>query len=188
MCIYGHVYFVSSSNPAPEIHLGKVFQISNLGPIFIRWRPRGSLRTPRNHNRGGRQGLDPWAGQGPGTRARPPFLWFREILRLPLGIQHMNMDPKLLIYKIDTAVYIMPHGGSRVSGTRALCSGGVAGERHFPWGSSPPGIVPSATLSTIRVHAVLTSQLLLCRPLNCSSGVHPTLTNFPLLCLGEFVS
>ena len=81
-----------------------------------------------------------------------------------------------------------PHGGSRVSGTRALCSGGVAGERHFPWGSSPPGIVPSATLSTIRVHAVLTSQLLLCRPLSCSYGVHPTPTFVLFLGLGDFVS
>ena len=31
-----------------DAHHGKVFQISNLGPIFIRWRPRGSLRIPRN--------------------------------------------------------------------------------------------------------------------------------------------
>ena len=83
-------------------------------------------------------------------------------------------------------VCIYPSWGSQVSGTRALCSGGVAGERHFPWGSSPPGIVPSATMSTIRVLAVLSSQLLLCRPLSCGYGVHPTLTNFLFLFLVDF--
>ena len=43
-----------------QIQQEKVFPISNLGPIFICWRPRGSLRIPRNHKRG---------GQGPGARA-----------------------------------------------------------------------------------------------------------------------
>ena len=83
-----------------DAHHGKVFEIGNLGPIFICWRPRGSLRIPRNHKRGG-QGLGPWAGpgQGPGTPARPPLLWFLEILRLPLGLQRMNMGPKLPICK-----------------------------------------------------------------------------------------
>ena len=43
-----------------DIHLGFFFeQSSHLGPIFIRWRPTGSLRIPRNHKRG---------GQGPVTR------------------------------------------------------------------------------------------------------------------------
>ena len=106
-----------------DAYHGKVFLISNLGPIFICWRPRGSLRIPRNHKRGG-QGLGPGAGpgQGPGTPARPPLLWFLEILRLPLGLQHMNMGPKLAIsttfpwwafllkslcrYKINMAIYI----------------------------------------------------------------------------------
>ena len=83
-----------------DAHHGKVSQTGNLGPRFICWRPRGSLRIPRNHKRGG-QGLGPGAGpgQGPGTPARPPLLWFLEILRLLLGLQHMNMGPKLLIRK-----------------------------------------------------------------------------------------
>ena len=90
--LYLHKHF------SKDAHHGKVFEIDNLGPIFICWRPRGSLRIPRNHKRGG-QGLGPWAGpgQGPGTPARPPLLWFLEILRLPLGFQRMNMGPKLLI-------------------------------------------------------------------------------------------
>ena len=48
-----------SSNDA---HHGKVFEIDNLGPIFMCWRPRGSLRISRNHKRGGRAEVPgPWA-------------------------------------------------------------------------------------------------------------------------------
>ena len=43
-------------NFSKDAHHGKVFQISNLGSTFIRWKPRGSLRNPRNRKRGG-QGL-----------------------------------------------------------------------------------------------------------------------------------
>ena len=65
---------------------------------------------------------------------------------------------------------------------------GCKGRAPLPMGVKPPGIVHSATMSTIRMLAVLSSQLLLCRPLNCSYSVHPTLTNFLFLCLGDFVS
>ena len=41
---------------------------------------------------------------------------------------------------------------------------------------------------SIQVLAVLSSQQLLCRTLICGHGVHPTLTNFWFLCLGDFVS
>ena len=83
-----------------DAHHGEVFQISNLGPIFIRWRPRGSLRISRNHKRGGRAGVPgPWPGPAHGPRPWPPLLWFLGILRLPLGLQRMNMGPKLLISK-----------------------------------------------------------------------------------------
>ena len=97
MYMYGHVHCVSLNNPACQIHYGKVFETRNLGPIFIRWKPWGSLRIPSNQKRGG-QGLGPWAGlgQGPGTRGRPPLLLLLKIPRLPLGLQHMNMGPKLL--------------------------------------------------------------------------------------------
>ena len=50
-------------------HHGKSFQISNLGCILACWRPRGSLRIPRNHKRGG-QRLGPWAGPGLGPGIR----------------------------------------------------------------------------------------------------------------------
>ena len=50
-----------------------------------------SLRMLRNHKRGGK-GLGPWAGPGPvpGPRPWPPLLWLLSILRLSLGLQHMN--------------------------------------------------------------------------------------------------
>ena len=69
-----------------DAHHGKVFEIDNLGPIFICWRPRGSLRISRNHKRGGRAGVPgPWPGPAHGPRPWPPLLWFLGILRLPLG-------------------------------------------------------------------------------------------------------
>ena len=55
--LYPHKDFSKDANH------GKVFQISNLGPIFICWRPRGSLRISRNHKRGGQ-------GRGPRALAR----------------------------------------------------------------------------------------------------------------------
>ena len=86
-------------------HHGKVFLISILGAMFIYWRPRGSLSIPRHHNRGGK-GLGPWAGLGQGRDPgpRPLLLWFLGILTLPLGLQHMNMGPKQLIYKKNPVV------------------------------------------------------------------------------------
>ena len=64
--LYGNVCFVSLSDPAPQIHHGKVSQISNLGPIFIRQRPRRSLRIARNHE----EAAGP-RSPGPGRRACP---------------------------------------------------------------------------------------------------------------------
>ena len=53
-----------------DAHHGKVFEISNLGPMFICWRPRGSLRISRNHKRGGRAGVPgPWPGPAPWAQA-----------------------------------------------------------------------------------------------------------------------
>ena len=76
-----------------DAHHGKVFKLTTW--VFVCWRPRGSLRIPRNHKRGG-QGLDPWAGlgRGPGPGR---LLRFLETLRLPLGLQHMNMLPKVRV-------------------------------------------------------------------------------------------
>ena len=66
-----------------DAHHGKVSQISNLGAIFIGWRPRGSLRISRNHKRGGRAGVPgPWPRPAPGPRPWPPLLWCVVILRL----------------------------------------------------------------------------------------------------------
>ena len=50
-----------------DTHHGKVLKIINLGPIFIRWRPKGSLRISRNHKRGGRaRAPGPGLPKGPG--------------------------------------------------------------------------------------------------------------------------
>ena len=119
---YGHVYFVSLSNPAHQIHHGKVFQILNFGPIFICWRPRGSLRIPRNHKRGG-QGLGPWAGPGQGPAASFVVPGDPKAAPGSPAYEYQNMGPKLLIwqtfpwwasllkslcrYKIDIATYII---------------------------------------------------------------------------------
>ena len=90
---------VSLSNLAFQIHHRKMMQISNLGPVFIRWRPKGTLRIFRNHRRGGRARVRRlWNEPAPGPRPWTPLLWFLVILRLPLGLQHMNMGPKLLIW------------------------------------------------------------------------------------------
>ena len=85
-------------NFSKDTHHDFFLQICSLGPMVIHWRPRSSLRIPRNHKRGG-QGLGPWAGlgQGPGTRAWPPLVWSLEILRLPPGLQLSTMGPKLLL-------------------------------------------------------------------------------------------
>lgn len=96
--LYGHVYFVHSSSPASQSHHGKVSQISNLGPIFIRWRPRGTLRILSNHKRGDRAWVPrPRSGPADGPRPWPHLLWFLGILRQPLGLQRINMGTKLLI-------------------------------------------------------------------------------------------
>ena len=79
---------------------GKVFKTGNLGPIFIRWRPRGRLRNSRRHKRGGRARVPrPWPGAAHGPRPWPPLSWFLGILSLPLRLQRMNMSPKSLIQK-----------------------------------------------------------------------------------------
>ena len=88
-----------------DAHHGKVFQISNLGPIFIRWRPRGSLRISRNHKRGGRARVPgPRPGPAPGPRPWPPLLWFLGVIRQPLGLHRTNMGPKfklLVLFVVD---------------------------------------------------------------------------------------
>ena len=81
-----------------DAHHGKVFEIDNLGPIFICFRPRGSLRISGSHKRGSRARVPrPWPGPAPVPRPWPPLLWFLGLLSLPLGLQHMNMGPELLI-------------------------------------------------------------------------------------------
>ena len=84
--IYIYIYMAMSilylhKDFSKDAHHGKVFEIDNLGPIFICWRPRGSVRISRNHRRGGRAGVPgPWPGPAHGS-------------------QRMNMVPKLLIWK-----------------------------------------------------------------------------------------
>ena len=61
----------------------------------------GAALDPLETQKRNGQGLAPGTGlgQGLGTRAQLPLLWFLKILRLPPGLQRMNTGPQFLIYE-----------------------------------------------------------------------------------------